>query len=241
MLGCSGIQLFHNDSSSRKRDKGMSLSFGISYGDAIYIATDSRSSIIHKGYSFGGVKEMEIESDNYKKISRFEFLNYEIIMTSTGQNKFNGKTFSEALIDIDYSACPTIYSALHTIYKFFEDKKEDEMDISFISYIRDKEKKMLLVSSYSTANSKSGELSNIEIAPYFLCYWQGASWGIEVLRHTDFEENTDNEPLIIEQINSVYKRIEILSPRFDETIGGSIHIGKLTPDGFTWLQNGYEL
>lgn len=55
------------------------------------------------------------------------------------------------------------------------------------------------------------------------------------------EPNSTDEKEVVAYINKLYKALVAVSELTTNSVGGSIHIGKLTPDGFTWLQNGYEL
>lgn len=253
--GCSNFlstlefrKLVNVDSSWGRRNE-MSLCFGISYNGVVYLVADSRSSVINSKYIFGGIKETVLDTDSYKKIGYVEVLTYKIALLATGQNKFDedDKTFIDVLHGINYNACSNLDAILRLTYEEFSKRKRRYMDVHLTLFIADSLSNEIYTTNLSTLQEcyahedmRGVPISKIPEGPQ-QCFWQGAGWGIEVIRHSDFDEAVMDEKRIIFQINSVFDRINKLSQYFDESIGGPIRIGKLTPDGFTWLQNGYEL
>lgn len=66
-------------------------------------------------------------------------------------------------------------------------------------------------------------------------FYSGADWGQALSKRMIFNHDFNDEMAIC-AFNQLYTKIQQVAPFFDDTIGGTIRIAKLTPDGFTWLQ-----
>lgn len=86
-----------------------------------------------------------------------------------------------------------------------------------------------------------------EIIPYYphdkhlRAFWHGVNWAKSVFEYNYFDSCFVNEERTLSQINEVFNKIGLVTKYFDKSVGGPTRICKLTPDGFSWLQNGYIL
>lgn len=217
---------------SEKEDKGMSLCFGIAYGNIIYIAADSRSSFV-KDTVFGGKRFDKVDTDNYKKIVKIKINTTDVVVCSTGQNKFgeNGLSFEETIRKIPIK---------DDIREYIKDVKErflayqiptQKLDINVVFF----ENNILNYYKYPSETIITSADDNIK------AFWQGVNWAKSVFEYSYFDSHFVSEERTLSQINAVFVKVRKATSIFDKSVGGPVRICRLNPNGFVWLQNGYEL
>lgn len=224
----------------QKQGEYMSLCMAIIYEDKMYIAADSRSSEGAGLVSFGNQHLYSIPvSHSYKKIFRIGDDTTPIIGFSVGDNCFAEENLTDFISSLPVGSTENIAIALcnrmnnnsklsdnNTLFYFFQyqDKK------LYCAIIRKEEEKYKY--SYFPIQLEKRHARKIAI---------GAPWATLLSDYVFFAipENSEKETLF--SINDVYNKANIVGCYYDNSVGGPIHIGKLTSDGFSWLQNGYEL
>ena len=217
---------------SKKEDKGMSLCFGIAYGNIIYIASDSRSSFT-RDTVFGGKCFDKVDTDNYRKIINIKINTTDVVLCSTGQNKFGekGLSFEETIKEIPLK---------NDIREYIKDVKErflayqiptQKLDINVVFF----ENSFLNYYKYPSETIITSSDDNIK------AFWQGTSWAKSVFEYSYFDSHFVSEERTLSQIKEVFRKVKKATNIFDRSVGGPTQICKLTPNGFNWLQNGYEL
>lgn len=251
-VSATGIQLFeqiaHGDGISTtfetkktfKEFYDMSLCFCVKYGDTVYIASDSRSSYIQRN-CFGGVSDSLIDSDDYQKIVNVNINGNNVVLISTGQNKFSSeqKSFSAIINELMLNSYNDIKEFIESVRKTFWNYKNPDTALE-ITVLVEKENNIYSYTFPNAVDENSIILLDKEHKK-IEALWQGTRWAKCVFEYSRFDEEFENERRTIEQINKVYEKINRLSCEFDNTVGGLVRIGKLTPNGFSWLRNGYEL
>lgn len=223
-----------------KQGESMSLCMAIIYEDKMYIAADSRSSKGAGFVSFGNQHLYSIPvSHSYKKIFRIGDDTAPIIGFSVGDNCFVGENLMDFISSFSVDSTENIAIALcnrmnnnselsknNTLFYFFQ-----YQDRKLYCVIVEKEEGNYKYSSFPV-QLEEGYARKVAI---------GASWATLLSDYVFFAipENSEKETLF--SINDVYNKANIVGCYYDNSVGGPIHIGKLTPEGFSWLQNGYIL
>lgn len=191
----------------------MSLVYVLFNDEEIFLAADSRST---------SKIDSRVHYDNYKKIALLKPSNK--IIAATGDNDFNGKNLTELVSEcrdeqelkerlLPYATTLNVFSTEHgKIYK---------ETISFCDGTYTVEKICVLgrkgTASFSSSSYVTSFLKPIPVAKKYC------------------------DETAIGYINSIFNLCINVPEISDCTIGGDIHILKITSQGFTWLQNGYEL
>lgn len=168
------------------------------------------------------IHHTHIHNDEYKKIALFKPTNK--IIASTGDNDFNGKNLT-ALVN--------------------ECKDEDELKRKLLPYettlyifsVENEKIYMEIITFHDkmysvTKNCVSGRK---EMASF------SSSLTVTNFLKPILVNNKYYDKTALAYINAIYDLCMSVPDISDNTIGGDIRILKITPDGFTWLQNGYEL
>lgn len=223
-----------------KGNDDMSLCFCVKYGDIVYVAADSRSSYVQRN-RFGGVSDSLIDTDDYRKIINANINGNNVVLISTGQNKFSPeqKSFSAVINELLSNSYNDIKDFIEKIRNTFWNYKYPDTVLE-ITVLFNKENNLYSYRFPNVVEENSFLLLDKENKKVE-ALWQGTSWAKCIFEYSRFDEEIESEERTIQQINKVYEKVVRLSCEFDNTVGGPIHIGKLAPDGFTWLQNGYEL
>lgn len=219
----------------------MSLCVAFIMNDEVYICSESRSSA--PDYNSGTNpftkrpnKSTPLE-DNFKKIFKVPIGGHTIIGFATGDNTFGQKPITKIIQDICYSHCNSPIDCCSAIMQKLSEFRGmtyinlfecSGRDIVRVSGILDDEKIDI------SKDIIRGEKDEI------IYFYSGPQWAKALLYSVPFSPTrTENER--ITAINGVYEAALKVSKTLENTLGGPIHIGKLTPEGFFWLQNGYEL
>lgn len=190
----------------------MSLIYSLRIGDAVYVATDSRSTIAHNDNN-GIRKEFD---DTYRKIARIP--NTNIYFSASGVNMYNGKNLAELTAE-----CKTKEDVINIIKKYDTNLfvfSYNDNNIECALYHGETKRIILLGESnyFSTSTELIGLLENLKVP------------------------HINDDLVVTEYINDVFTIAMIGSKWGDKTVGGPIHILKLMPGKpHTWLQNGYDL
>ena len=219
-------------------NNNMSLCFALEYGNIAYIAADSRSSYT-KINNLGFLVGYEIETDDYKKIINVNINGETAVLISTGQNKFGieHENFADIVKKITAQPCENIKDFIKEVRNVFSKLKypRDVLDITIL--FTDKGK---LYTYYFPDNIEDSSFRTPDSEELCAC-WQGVRWAKSVFEYSEFDRRFISEEHTLSQINEVYNKVYRVSKTFDNSVGGPVRIGKLTPEGFTWIQNGYEL
>lgn len=207
----------------------------------IYLAADSFSSVpCEYGNLFSRDVRYRTVDENYQKIVHFEIAGRHVAAYSTGANEFGKEKLSlkKAAESIDLSGCKDIKDGISYICnRFFELGAAGDFQITFFSASEDG----FAVTEYNyTAQSQPSDKWNTKEKSYVknrpVLYFGGADWAQALVPYINLKTESYIESEILSAINDFFKKIIQTSKLFDNTIGGTIRIAKLTPNGFTWLQ-----
>lgn len=218
----------------KERNMPMSLCFALALRDAVYFAADSRSSIPLSSQSVGGsTLAVKVLDDDYLKITTIEVAGKTVVAYSTGLNQFDGKSFADYLGSLPVNQAETVQDGLEQICNKIRQLKMGDVFITFfyftglIDFVR---------ADYRNDGEKSCEFIPGKLdGDHINGTYSGATWGMELAKRMILTADAKDES-VISAVNDLFFRIRVLSPYFDNSIGGTIRIAKLTPDGFTWLQ-----
>lgn len=223
----------------------MSFCIATAYSNQVYFAVDSRSSILRTETRLGDVRiASHILSDNFQKL----FYAQGVVIVITGADTFlpapNGerKMFADILKSISFQTCDNpkkvielIVDALSAMYTF----KLETTHAFFFYFDKDNVLHRLKLTSTEKKENFLKEENFVLSAPpsenhfcYFMC---GVGWAQELAKYFPFSTSSDDKTAC-EKLNRLMNRISTVSELFDNSVGGTIRIAKLTPDGFTWLQ-----
>lgn len=225
----------------------MSFCIAIGYSNQVYFAVDSRSSILRTEKRLVKKKiASHILSDDFQKL----FYTNGVAIMVTGVDTFSsspsGKriTFSDILKSISFQSCDNpqkavqlIIDTLGTLYTF----KLEKTFLTFLYF--DKERGNLLHSVSVTSTETESRFCKeddwaLSASPSdnnFCFFMSGTDWAQEVARYFPFSTSNDDKTAC-KKLNDLMGRILTVSELIDNSVGGTIRIAKLTPDGFTWLQ-----
>lgn len=226
---------FIDKKSIKNGESAMSLCLAQSTKDALYLAADSRSSV-----GFGDVKvngkflKYHIKSDNYVKLACVKILNTEVAMYSTGDNCFcNNKTFVDCLDEINLEGTTSVKEGIQTICDYFSNQSVSNLHISFFYF---ENGYVYEYGAYDKSSSKDCNFSPERLSEEkYNGFYSGTDWGQALAKRMIFSSDYTDEMAVC-TINQLYEDIQQIAAYFDNTIGGTIRIAKLTPKGFTWLQ-----
>lgn len=219
-------------------DTNMSLCLALIFHDKVYIASDSKSSKAVADTEFGDKIFTTIPiSYTYKKIFVVENEESPIVGMSYGYNNFEDKDLTEFIASL-----PASDNIAETIRNTMNGKVNLlKMNTAFALYqYRNKELYCTLIEKVNGEYQCKETLMQPTRHQKRKCSY-GATWAVELSDYAFPKEFATDESNIIFSINELYKKAEAVGPCFDDSVGGPTRICKLTPDGFTWLQNGYEL
>lgn len=149
--------------------------------------------------------------DNYQKIVVNKKLNLAVI--STGTNDFDGSTLQQ------------IINSKGSSYDICEAIKET-------SYYMVEIKANKLYSS-----SGNGKTAIVKKDSF---WYSGDKTIVSIADKIPMPADGDDKDFVC-FLNKMFSIATTVSELTNKTVGGKIHILKITTDGFTWLQNGYEL
>lgn len=242
----SSVGLPYEAKKEKRKINTMSLCIALALDEKMYIAADSKSSVCAGKSSFGNKTKYSIPASfSYKKI--FQVVLHEqdsspIIGFSVGDNTFDSKNLSEFVKSLNFSDCTCIDNVAEVI-KTSLNLNVNLVDInsSFLLFrYEDKKFKKAIIEK----NDKAYDCNTGDFLPpqgEAIKSTAGADWAKELSEYMLIIIPEREEEGTVYGINQVFENAKIVGPYFDDSVGGLIHIGKLTPDGFTWLQNGYEL
>lgn len=225
----------------------MSLCFAFALYNKVYLVADSRSSEPDINSEIGNFSHRRLKykvvSDKYRKIFKLPILDRNIVGFSTGKNNFSESIcnlsdfikqikFPKGLTLVQYASIlgtEAILRSNNVCFELFEYSKEN-----------------LYRASISVFNNNLTVFSELYQPKENDAYYtsSGAEWAKQLLNTEHYvipETNPNDESYNIRAFENIYKKASSIGCVFDDSVGGPICIGKLTPDGFTWLQNGYEL
>lgn len=223
----------------------MSLCLAISFDDKVYIAADSKSSTRVCKTNFEDKTKYSLPASySYKKIFSITLGDgKQIIGCSVGDNIFERKTLTEFIKSLDFTGCSNLKDTAFVI-----EKKMNEIDAFFeinstfgLFRYEDDIVKNAVIKKVKTKYEVKMENFQPEKNTTARKAAFGASWATNLSDYTLFIIPEQNETDTVYSINEIFDKAKTVGPYFDDSVGGPIHIGKLTPEGFTWLQNGYEL
>lgn len=217
-----------------ERNMPMSLCFALALRDAIYFAADSRSSSSLLNAGVGGAPlAVTVLDDDYLKITTLEVSGQTVVAYSTGLNQFDGKSFSDYLKSLPVNQAETVQDGLEQISKKIRQLNMENVFISFFYFTGLTD---FIHAEYLNKGEKSCEFIPGQLkGDSTSISYSGANWGIELAKRLILPSDAKDES-VISTVNDLFFHIRVLSPYFDNTIGGTIRIAKLTPNGFTWLQ-----
>lgn len=223
-------------------EPGMSLCVAFATPEkSIYLAADSFSTVACEYDNlFSRDVRYRTVDENYQKIVHFEIAGHHVAAYSTGINGFGKEklSFKKAVESIDLSGCKNIKDGiLFVCNRFFELGATGDFQITFFSASYDGFTK---IDYQYTAQSQPTGKWDIKDEVYKknrpALYARGAEWARALLPLINLKTESYVESEILSAINDFFKKIIQTSKLFDNTIGGTIRIAKLTPEGFTWLQ-----
>lgn len=224
----------------------MSLCMGIVYDKEIYFAADSRSSVIVKR-SVRSQKPILVESinDDFKKIIPLTVNKTQLVIVTTGINAFGimDTPIYELISNIDYSSCESLWDISMAIKRkvdAFTLRKVKDISIDIFCF----ENSCLCRAEINFLNYDRPivihkHIQSYDGTPFIITI--GVDWCHNLQDYHPFPVIKENDDETMYIINSFYEKCIQISNIMEGSIGGPIRIGKLTPDGFTWLQNGYEI
>ena len=204
-------------------EERMSLCIGIVYPGKCYILTDSRSVIVEKTLSSDKtVIGTTVERDDYKKYVILDVNGEKCVVLSSGSNKFSGKSFSEAMSSIDFSLCKSPREIANVISK--------ELIADGTHY------EILFCYHYGLLNVLSVERGTVSQfkddynGDGFVWYNIGCKWYEQLLKYAVFPSDNNEEKIKV-AIKDFIRRVNIVSPGFDGSVGGKYTLIELCPDG----------
>lgn len=219
---------------TEKELKGMSLCFAVMGKRATYIAADSRSSIGYDKFGTFDYRRHALVDDNYVKLLPITVGDKTVVAFSTGENNFDGKSFADIIKSYSING-DDIDSNIFEIIKCFRRflSGEDMFRIDFLYYADGKNSVTHIF--YNNGDDGPKTVDNIFRQGTEDIYHiaSGVGWGKDLSKKIFY---CDNDQIMINEVNSVFDTVQTVAPYFDNTIGGTIRIAKLTPSGFTWLQ-----
>lgn len=221
----------------------MSLCMALAFNDKLYIASDSKSSVCIGKSSFENrAKYSATASLCYKKIFMVDLSETApVIGFSVGDNVFEYKNLNVFINSLNFSGCSDIKDVAEVI------KNSMNLNINLVNvnsiftlfrFENDEFREIVIEKKEKTYEYRIEKIQPRQGG--VIKFVSGAEWAKELSNYMsvtipEVDESTMHE------INRVYDNAKTIGPYFDDSVGGPIHIGKLTSEGFDWLQNGYEL
>lgn len=232
----------------------MSFSVGCISPQKIYVACDSRDTIRRSN-------GLVLHSDNLNKIVYLKNTNVAVVTTGTNriQQWDGGKSpsydmpINTFVKNIDFSGveltdCYALAKHIFTqLQEAFIKAKMNNGSV-FVSLYKLCENGASYASFLVTYNNDflfhNESINTLRDTQFF---WQGEEYAGYIWNNCSMSAHYfvgADDKTVIESFNETFGKI--MSPEAQNlferyTIGGPIHIIKLTPDGYEWLQNGYDL
>ena len=235
MHGCSGLSI------NKQYWSADLMSLCVAYIDdgCVYICSDSRSSTPddNSGTNIFSKQPNKFRAiiDDYRKIIRLPIKGRQIVGFSTRANMFNGMTISEIISSVEYLCDESTLKCLVRVLEFIS-AYECETTVDLFEYVG---KELVWVSGNSDHGNISIKSKHYPLKSLDYVY-SGPDWARSLLS-TNTYSNYETESKKVLDIANMFENAKIISSKLENTIGGVVHIGKLTPEGFEWLQNGYKL
>lgn len=218
------------------RSTDMSLAICVAFSNAFYLAADSQSSkMIEEGYT-GSSPFTRALSFSSKKI--FRIRDTSIFGYSTGLNKFGDYNLQDFIRNLDLpndirECGTTISNKLNTL-----DKRHTLALFHLFAFTKDGLDIVSITGDENTHIYSSEHcIYTPETVDSFRLIRTGATWATELARFAPFTSEEDVKSVI----EKLYRDAEIVGRFYDNSVGGSIHILKVTPDGYSWITGGYDL
>lgn len=200
--------------SYKEGTKNISYSLVVALDNEIYVATDSRSTTICGDNTF--------YNDNYQKIVIVP--NTNIVLTSTGLNSFDKKTFEELVNSVVSVTQKEIFEELVLKVEKYETLKKMKTYISCISFF---DKHIRIYRNNDNPIAYCDEVG---------CYSSGVMFANNITDNLNINILKDNP---VKNIASLMKSIINISSFIDNTIGGPIQMVRITPEKAEWVE-GYK-
>jgi len=243
-----------------KEKPNMSLCAFAAYNECIYLVADSQISTelyikttINNKDEYNPSGLYVATSYSFRKIFK---VNDKVFGYSTGDNFLFGKCVTDYVHSIGHIDNADVFEASEKILNDMNEKCRDDLP----PYAQDSDQARhhynttFVICGYINERLKVYRIAKKEHEPGYYTMeilmkdtptpgdatWHsdGANWAtpmFKVLRLPDYESAPD-------RLESFFNKIFELSPQIDNTVGGKVHILKITPDNkASWIKNGYIL
>ena len=210
----------------KKEDrKKMSFALIVVLENEIYIASDSRSTLI------GANGEKQYFSDDYQKIVIVPETNK--VVLSIGSNDFDGQNLTEIVHNLEDKK--EIFSDLFLLSKKYEIKKQRKTIVCVASIESDMfPEEIVPFLQFSNLNKENQQLEyNYSYQKNYIQYF-GPDYITNMTKNIAFQMLKKER--IIEQIQSIMEGMMTISQTFDNTIGGPIQMVHITPEKAEWVE-----